>query len=60
MRILEEDAHHEEDEKILTIKIIVLFAMILAASMVFVPYSSMLNEDDEVVDLKQKKKSCKG
>jgi hypothetical protein len=46
MRILEEDAHHEEDEKILTIKIIVLFAMILAASMVFVPYSSMLNEDD--------------
>ena len=63
-RILSEDDHHEDDhhddghadEKLRNIKIVVLFAMLIAGAFVFLPFISFFKEGQP----EQKKKCCKG
>ena len=63
LRYLAEDDHDDdhageggEEKKLKTIKIIVLFAMIIAGCFVFLPYSSLVQEDSK----DKKQKCCKG
>lgn len=58
-RVLSEDDHHDDDhadEKLQNIKIVVLFAMLVAGAFVFLPFISLFKEGQP----EQKKKCCKG